>query len=179
MEHKLIKVDEADPTRCQAIDGEQCRFQAMEGAKYCPKHGGQSVLKNQEKAELRKYRLTKWRERHAEFSMSEQALNLREEIGILQVMLEEIWNQCHSTTDLMLYANKIRELVMNIKDVVVACGRLDSKQGNLLDKSQALILAGQIVEIIGNEINDNEAIDRINNGIIDIIAKLAGKELPE
>lgn len=182
IEQKLIRVDPADPRRCQAAPGgstgeAQCCFQAMEGVKYCPKHSGNYMQALQEKKKLHDYRLHKWQIRMDEFAASENVSSLRGEVGILRMMLEETLNMCNDHKDLMLYSHRIQDIVMKVDRVVNSIAKIEMRSGNLLDKSAALVLAGQIVELISRHVSDPKAIDEISNELINLVAKLAGKDL--
>lgn len=177
VERKLIPCEEDDPHRCiaQGMQNEgQCKFLAVEGQKYCPCHGGINAAMKVEKKKIHDYRLQAWQARLDEFSESDQVKNLRGEIGVLRILIETIFQQCQTPTDLMIYSGKIGDLVTRIEKLTVSCDRFETKVGMLLDKTKALALAGKIVEIIAKEVTDAEAIDRISNGIITVIANLSG-----
>lgn len=178
VESKLEKVASNDPNRCQAIIGQggQCEYRAEPNSQYCIRHGGNKGNFAAEKRRLHDYRLQQWQQRLNEFAASEVATSLRGEVGILRVMLEETMNMCKNPTDLHLYSSRIQDLVMKIDKVVNSVAKLDMRSGNLLDKSGCLILAGQIVEIIGKYITDPKQIDAISEELIDLVARLAGKE---
>lgn len=185
---KLFECYPAHPLRCQSrMNGEQCRFLSMKGMKeeghidasdmtdysmsvYCPKHGGFRSAKALEKRKVRNYRLQVWQERVNEFSESEEVKSLREEIGIVRLLIETVIAQCHEHTDLLLYSSKISDLVMKVERLVATSNKLETSMGMLLDKNTALAMATRIVDIISSEIDDDEAIDRISEGIITALA---------
>jgi len=171
IEAKLHLVDEHDPRRCQGVqkDG-QCKYAAMEGSNFCPRHGGNKAIEAAEKESLRQYRVAKWQQRIGEFADDDKVKGLREEIGVLRLLLEETLNMCKDSTDLLLYSSRINDTVMKIEKLVTSCHRLESATGALLDKTQALHLAGVIVEIIGRHVTDQEAVDAISNEIVSAIA---------
>lgn len=178
IEQKLFKVAPDDPNRCQGITGSgQCQYHVNEGSKFCLMHGGNKSVFSQERQRLHDYRLQKWQERLNEFAASEVLTSLKGEVGVLRIMLEETLNMCQNPQDLHLFSSRIQDLVMKIDKLVNSVSKLDTKSGNLLDKSGCLILAGQIVEIIGKYIKDAKDIDSISNELIDLIARLAGKEM--
>jgi hypothetical protein len=177
-EQKLFKVADDDPRRCQSQDqtGQQCPFRAVDGCTVCPKHGANSQVAAQERQKLHDYRLQKWQLRMDDFAASERITSLRGEIGILRMTLEETLNMCHESSDLLLYSHRIQDLTMKIDKLVNSLAKVEMKAGNLLDKSQALILASQIVELVGQYITDPKDIDSISDGLIELVIKLAGKE---
>ena len=180
IEQKLIRCEPSDPRRCQAggDNGEgQCCFTAVEGQKYCVKHGAGVQQARQEKKAVHDYRLHKWQVRMDEFAASENVTSLRGEVGILRMTLEETANMCHDQKDLMMYSHRISDLVMKIDKIVNSITKIEMRSGTLLDKSAALVLAGQIVDIIGRHVTDAKAVDDISEELINLIATLAGKDL--
>lgn len=177
IEQKLIRCDgPSDPERCQATGKTgQCPYKAMPGYKICQRHAGQT-LGGEAKQRSNQYRLQVWQTRVDEFAENDNVKSLRDEIGILRMLMEETLNQCKTATDLMIYQSKLSNLAMQIEKLVTSCNRLEMKMGMLLDKSAALSLAGQIVDIISSEIDDPEVIDRISNGIINALASLTGSK---
>jgi hypothetical protein len=176
IEQKLIKVKELDdPRRCQAPGamGEgQCEFLSVEGFKYCEKHGGTSQTTIAERKRVHDYRLKAWQTRIDEFAESNNVKNLRGEIAVLRHLLEEIHNQCSDSTELILYSGRLSDLTMKINTLVVTCQKFEANAGLMLDKSAALLLASKVVEVIGQHVTDAEVIDKISNGIIDIISEI-------
>lgn len=179
-ERKLIPVDDpSDPNRCQSVGdrGEgQCSFTAVDDTKHCPKHGAGRILVNQEKKRVHDYRLNVWQTRLDEFTESDQVKNLRGEIGVLRIMIENLMNMCQGDeTLLQIYSGKIGDLIVKLEKCVTSCDRLEGKMGMLLDKASALILAQRVVEVIGIHVKDAQVIDNISAGIIDILASLGSK----
>lgn len=190
IEQKMIKCEPNHPNRCmgqQGQGGNQCPFLAVEGEKYCLKHGGASHASRTEIKRASLYRLFQWQQRIDEFTAHENALSLRDELSILRLQLEQIMNMCQEPKDLMLYSSRISDLAMKIDKIANSCVKMESRSAALLDKSAALILAGQIVDTIGaamaelplTEEQQSEVVDRISGGIIDLVAKLAGKDIED
>lgn len=159
----MRRVNEDDPERCQGDSrGGQCQFARLEGGKYCRIHAGaQNTLKNADIAAKRSYQLTRWKARVDDFSTSPAVKSLREEIGISRMMLEQILEKCQDATDLMLNSNKITPLVLTIEKLVSSCDRLETKLLLTLDKSAAILLAEQIINLITEEVEDPEIVERI------------------
>lgn len=132
-------------------------------------HGGYIALKQAEVARKRVYNLAKWQDRIGEHANHEQAKSLREEIGILRILLEGVMDMCKDQNDLLMYSNKISDLVVKIEKLVSSCNRLEEKTGMLLDKHAALRIATQIVNIIGTFIDDEETLEQIANQVAECI----------
>jgi len=150
--------------RCEGTSQQygQCPFCKTEGSDYCVRHGGHLAEQKKRKENLRNYRLTKWKARVGEFADSDGLKSLREEVGILRVILEEMLNQCQTATDLLMFSTRAADLVMKIEKLVVSCDKLEGKMGNLLSKESVLQLAMEYVEIINKYVPNVETIDVIS-----------------
>jgi hypothetical protein len=174
IEHKLQRCELDDPKRCQGSGKQgQCPYLSMPESKFCQRHDGRGESAR-EQAKSNMYRLQVWQERLSEFSEHDKLKSLRDEIGILRLVLEETMNRCRTSSELLTFSSKISDLCLRIEKLVSSCNRLEMKMGMLLDKASALNLAGQIVEIISQHVTDPVVIDAISSGIIDALASLTG-----
>lgn len=130
-------------------------------SKYCSIHGGVAELAKQEQDSKNMYRLAKFGSRIAEFSSHTQVKGLRDEIGILRMILEERLNKCQDNDELILSSNVISDLVMKIQAVVTSCHKLESSMGQLLDKQQLIQFAESMINVICSEISDPDMLARI------------------
>lgn len=170
IESKLERVEEYSLERCQGVTGiGQCPYKVSEGSKFCAMHGGNMAAEIKAKESLRVYRLAKWSSRVNEIADHDKIKSLREEIGILRVVLEETINMCNDSAELLLYASRISDTVAKIERLVASCHRLEAATGATLDKQQALQLASVMVEIISRYVTDQEAIDSVSNEIVTAI----------
>lgn len=171
IEHKFSRCEVDDPRRCQnVVKTQQCPFIGIEGTNpaACPMHAA-GFRKAEEKKEVRTYNLTKWQNRVSQFADDDKVKSLREEVGIARLLLEEILNMCHSSTDLLMYSSKIADLVTRIEKLVGTCHRLETSSGMLLDKSAIVNLANVVVNIIGEHVTNAEVIDAISIKIVSAI----------
>ena len=148
---------DADPERCESQHRQtqdQCSNKRMPGSKYCKVHGGNAAAQAESKKQHNNYRLIKFKSRVDEFASSPGIKNLREEIGIVRMILEETLNQCKDTNDLMIYSAKITGLVREITGLVNSTHKLESSLGVLLDKMAVQQLGQEIVEIISSELTN-------------------------
>lgn len=153
--------------RCEGtISTGQCINCKVPGSDYCPNHGANSQLRAKNGTAIRNYRLQRWKQRVGEMADSDSIKSLREEVGILRVILEEMLNQCHDSTDLLLYSQRMSDLVMKIEKLVSSCDRLENRMGLLLNKDSVLQLAATYVQIINNYIEDPDVIERISEEIV-------------
>ena len=172
-----IRMDSpTDPNRCQATNARgQCEFKGIllpDGTygKNCILHGGNRQVDSQNLENLKNYRLTKWQAKVNRFSESNVIKSLREEIGILRVLLEERLNRIDNAADLVLQSAPISDLVMKVEKVVGSCHNLEAKMGQHLDKAAVLHLASRFVAVISEQLSDQpDKIDSISHELLNII----------
>lgn len=166
MADDIRKVAEDSPDRCQGLSAfGQCSLAVVPGSDKCIMHGGAIV----EKQNQRNYRLKQWQARTNEFADNPQIKSLREEIGILRILMEETVGKCHTTTDILLYSNKIITLVEKIEKVVVSCHKLEQSSNYLLDKNQLLLFADNVIKLIAHYIKDPDILEAISDRIPEAI----------
>jgi len=169
MEFEVVNEESLD--RCQYIipTRGQCNNKKVPGSEYCPAHGGTNVTRNEKKKELRNYRLNKFRERTQELGNNDEILSLKDEIGILRLLIEEKINKCKDSYDMILMSGPLSDLIMKVEKVVSSCNRLENKLGNRLDKSAVLQMAQTMVTIISNHVTDEEILEKISNEILGVM----------
>jgi len=149
--------------RCEATGKDaQCPYCKVASTNYCPRHGANSSLIAQKTERLRNYRLAKWKNRVGEFADSPGIKSLRDEIGILRLTLETMLESCSDSMELILYSQRISDLVMKIEKLVVSCDKLENRMGLLLDKNSILYLAQRYVEIINEHVSEPDVIEAIS-----------------
>lgn len=167
--------DPYDKDRCEGVDGHgQCLYKRIPPSKFCPRHGANRAIATSEKEKVRNYNLGKWRAKVQHFADNPEVKSLREEIGILRMMLETILNKCNDDNDLIIYAGKIQELVRDINKVVESCHKLEERTGVLLDKPTILTLGDVLVTIISEHVTDGDALDIIATKMVEAVAKMGG-----
>lgn len=153
--------------RCEGTTANgPCPYNKAEGTRFCVMHGSNSgrIARNEEVR--RNYRLQRWQQRVNEFADSDQVKSLREEVGILRMMLEEMLTKCTDQTELLLYSHRISDLVMKIERMVISCDKLENKMGMLLSKRAVLQLAGTYVNIINTHITDVDILEKISEEML-------------
>lgn len=144
-----------DPDRCQhVINGKyQCGNKAAQGGKFCQAHSSPlSALGN--------YRLSKVRGRLDEKSTAANIKSLREEVGLLRLLLEERINYCKDDIDFMMAAPEIGSLVTKIQSAVLSCQHLDEKIGNMLDREAVMEYTNTVIGVISKYV-DKETLAKI------------------
>lgn len=153
--------------RCEGtISTGQCINCKVPGSNYCPNHGANRQLAATNGQAVRNYRLQRWKQRVGEMADSDSIKSLREEVGILRVILEEMLNQCKDSTDLLLFSQRMSDLVMKIEKLVSSCDRLENRMGLLLNKDSVLQLAATYVQIINTYVQDPNVIEQISEEMV-------------
>lgn len=169
------RVEQDDPERCQSVDGQgQCPYKAIPPSNHCPRHGANRAVATTKNENIRNYNLGKWRARVNEFADNPKVKSLREEIGIMRMMLEEILLRCNDSADLVLYNGKISDMIVKIQKLVESCHKLEERTGVLLDKQAIIVVCDSIVKIIGEKIEDPDALNDIACRMVDVVAKIGG-----
>ena len=154
--------------RCEAtVKTGQCPYCKHGVSNYCVMHGANNSNQVQLEKTKRAYRLGRWQERVSEFADGDGVKCLREEIGILRMMLEDMFAQCQDSTDLLLYSQRMSDLVMKIEKLVVSCDKLENRMGMLLSKESVLQLASNYVNIINLHVSDPAIIEKISMDMVE------------
>lgn len=156
METSWERVQEPDdPRRCQAVvqSHGQCWNKAVDDCTTCLAHGGAAQNRLNEKADAKMYTLGKWRAKASKFQDHDKIKSLREEIGILRMMIDERMSYCKTETDLLLWSGPLADMIMKVEKLVASCTKLETHLGGILDKTQALQLGQEMVEIIGKHLD--------------------------
>ncbi len=172
-EDKWERCEPNDPNRCQATDATgQCRYKAKEGLKFCIRHSSFSD-KMQAKKAAEQYRLTQYQERFTDFTTNSEIKNLRGEIGILRMTLEQVLVNCKTPTELLAYTGKISDLVVKIQKLVQACQRIETQMGMMMDRDKIMIIGAKIVELVSEAVPDKEKLDELGERIVNVILEVS------
>lgn len=167
VEQKLERCAPGDARRCKANGTQsQCPYLANEGSDYCDRHASNKEKEMVALSGQRNYNLTKFRARVNQLADSTKAKSLREEVGMIRVMIENIWNRCSDEFELAMNTGKLSDLLMKAEKLISSCHRLETANGQLLDKSMALNFASGIVDIIATEIGDAAMVEKISERIM-------------
>lgn len=154
-EQRLFRCTPDDPDRCQASHAQmQCPYLAQEGKLYCARHIAGD--RGRQKEEIHNYFLTKFKARLESKIASPRIKTLTEEIGILRMTLEEVLNNCSNEFELVLYSNKITEIVSAIRMTLESSMKIEEKANLTLDKAQVTIVASRIIGIISSRVLEQD-----------------------
>lgn len=179
----FVRVADNDPNRCQAVHRDyQCPFRAVgtfdpqtkiwTGPKYCIRHGGRTQETQAKAANLRLYNLAKYQAQMESFADSPRAKSLKEEIGILRMMLQTRLNEIKSNNELVLHSNNLTMMIREIANTVKICDTIDARVEKVIDKSKAQIFINSIIEIIGKYVNDPDLLLMISDEMEESLEKV-------
>jgi hypothetical protein len=169
---KHLRIEhEDDPERCNAIAGShQCYYKQVPGSNFCDMHGGNTARQQLDQASLKMYRLALWQAEVGQFSGHANLKSLREEIGILRMLMQTKLNQCKDAQDLMLRSSSLSELAMKITKVVEACDRIDARVGKLIDRDQILQLGEEIIKLVSTVITEPDKLQIFAKQLVNLIS---------
>ena len=156
---KRIERDD-DPNRCMHViqSSGQCTNKAYPGSKFCLAHGGNKAASAAAAKGLRNYRIQRYLSLLCNLRNSSYLKDLRDEIAILRMILEEKLNQIENSNELALQSGAISDLVIKIDKVVTSCQRLEERTGIMLDKNRIIQIAEQLITIVTNHVTDEAII---------------------
>jgi hypothetical protein len=170
MDNKFTRynIDQHHPElRCiSTVTNGQCPYLKVPETDHCPMHGSNKGVINNNNEARRNYQLRRWKSRVDEFADNDQIKSLREEIGILRIVMEELVNKCEDSMDLLMSSHRIADVAMKIEKLVVSCDKLENRMGLLLSKRAVIQLAGEYVQIINNHVTDPEKIEQISEEML-------------
>lgn len=148
--------DDNPDDRCDFIisNGQQCRNKIVPGATRCPLHGANKQIEKAKRESLNMYRLAKYQNRVDEFASHDKVKGLRDEIGILRMILEEKIVGADDVTELMLRSGPISDFVMKIEKLVSSCHRLEFQLGGLLDKTRIKQIANEMLNSVATRVGE-------------------------
>lgn len=160
---------ESDKCKGQLSNGQPCFREIVKNAdgvaisEYCLAHGGFHDKNRYMKQVKFNYNLDAWNEKIREKATSPQVKNLREEIGVLRVLLETRLRALNPENefDVIRSSGPIGDLVIKIEKLVSSCHKLEEKLGITLDKTKVESIARQIIEIIGSNLQELEVSEEI------------------
>ena len=72
-------------------------------------------------------------------------------------------------SDLILISGPLSDLVVKVEKLVTSCNRIDSKLGNLLDRTKVAQYAQSLVQIIAKHVNDATVLEKISEEFLTIL----------
>lgn len=173
-QRRYQRVPADSPLRCQANNSQgQCNMRKVDGSEYCYIHGGHGAERKNERSGMLNYQLSVYHRRAAELACSSGLKNLRDEVGIMRMILERKLNEITNENDLILASPEITNMILTISKVVESCHKIDKDLNNLMDKSELIAFAESLSALLEGEITDKT----ILQGMIPKLQLLVNKHL--
>lgn len=178
MADELIPLD--DPQRCKkTTSAGQCEHRSLDGSTFCQIHGGALAARASER---RQYLLNevRYRDRIQQFSEHSAVFSLKEEIGLVRVLIETRLNTLTDDEALVAAIPQLDKLVLTTSKLVGDAAKLEHALGNVLSKDVVYQLAQMFVEIVAEEVSvfegHEEVVDRITTRIANKVAESRNPE---
>ncbi len=174
---KFQRVAPDDPNRCQASGANgQCPFRATgtrknanspwEGPSFCIRHeGGTKITARIESKRI--YLASIWAAKIGEQANHPKIKSLREEMGVLRMMLNEKLSSLHDQQELLISSSAIVELSREIGKLAAIAHKIERDMGQFLDKTVAEAWVTDIIEIIGKFTDDSDILKAIAELVIE------------
>jgi hypothetical protein len=161
------------PDRCTAQAGHtQCPYLKVPGTDVCEIH----AYHNRQRVSLTQnrkiYLAAQWQADAGPFADSDEIKSLRQEIGILRLLLFRMMESCKSPNDLLMRHSSISELILKIQKVVEACHKLEAASGGLLDKDHLSSFGLTVINLVSTYINDPDTLRKFAGALVEEIKKI-------
>lgn len=153
-----------DPNRCTHTpkDGSgQCMMKAVEGGDRCPPHGGGRQLQIMKKEQLRAYAKNRWSAEIKSNANDSEIKSLREELGISRIMLNQLLDRCKDSHDLLMMSGPIDTFLKTINLIQKTSHSIEKDLNNTVGPEALAEFANSLFDIIMDEVEDANVIDRI------------------
>lgn len=118
------------------------------------------------------YDIQRFNDRIKQLDQSEKSRTFTDEIAILRLTLEKVLNSCENNATFASAIPSINNLATNISKLVIQLNRNERLDGKMLDRSTALTLASEIVQIIDKHLADAMIKERIADDIIQLVSNI-------
>lgn len=126
------------------------------GSKYCPSHGGRlKEIANQEAVKF-EYRAGVFSQRIKDAANDGSIKDMRQEAGVLKMIIEERLSSCQNTSDLLIHAGPIGDMTVKLEKLIKRITEYDIACGNTMDKQQLIQFAEQFVRIASRYVTSED-----------------------
>ena len=150
--------------KCSVPD---CPYEAEPGVANCVRHGANKQLAAEEAKSVRMYDLAIWESKLKHLEGHPGANSLRDELSLLRLMLDNIYQKCTDSDSLLMHQSRMQELIRDIDRVLGSCRKLEQSGGTILDKTKALNFAVQLLQIVTKYVEDPTLVGRITDEFTD------------
>ncbi len=99
---------------------------------------------------------------------SEEFLSLKMEVAMLRTLVEKTWNGCESENELIANAVVFSQMFDKIEKLIISSHKMDVINKTVLSETGVARLLESITDVVLEEIEDPDALDRISTKLFDI-----------
>lgn len=138
-----------DPRRCESGGKTgQCPMVRTPNSRYCNRHSGALTEIKIARQDAELYKLSVFKARLESFGQAEGVIGLRQEIGIMRILIEEMMNQIKGPNDVVIYSVKIGDLISKLNRLVTDAHKLESQLESTIDRNKLNKICDGIGELI-------------------------------
>lgn len=142
----------------------------------CAAHGGNRQKLALEKESIYSRLNAQYKERIKQMTDHTGHYSLKEEVGVLRILLENLLESVQSDpSKLLRMTGPAADLITKIEKLVLSSLRAERYIGGLLSRDQAGRMLQEAVDVIAEEIEDVEILERIAARL----SEIANKQYPE
>jgi hypothetical protein len=108
------------------------------------------------------YEFRRWKNEIKAYLSEARIIDLRDEIGVSRLLLEETINRCSSEAELLIESNNILHLVRAIHSAVKVAAKLDAQAGMYLDQQQSLNAVNTINAMLTKHLSPEQLVEVAN-----------------
>jgi len=164
------RVGERHPEVCQGTTKlGPCVYKRMPGTSLCPMHGGQASQGPYQRTQLKNMIISNFAAEAAQRHANGELKCLTDEIVVLRVTLEAIFNKCENPNDLLIYSDKFANLANCINRQVETLQKIEERTEELMDRQTLYKICDKITEILVQNIKDTELLGKVGNEIYELV----------
>lgn len=103
-----------------------------------------------------KYRIKHWEIQLKQFYSNPRLTDLRAELGLARIILEAHLADCKTAALLIHRFSQITSTLNHIRSLVISIQRIDLTTGNLLDRSDVIVIADAIAKALAKYLGDDQ-----------------------
>jgi len=145
--------------------GEPCRREAAPNSDTCADCAEESA-RNKSHKSASMYDLTIGREMHDALRSHKDVLSLEDEVALLRQLVARRWDAVEDEHDLAIKATPISDLLVRVKDTVVAANSVKLKRGELLDAHRVAVLAEKMTDAVNKGVLEHVNDEAVSGAIL-------------
>lgn len=173
MPQAIERVGMSHPECCEDRNvNSQCEYRRVTGSRFCPVHAGGNAEKQMEKRELLNLKInTVWGDRAKEIAGKSSVKNLTDEIALMRVTLESMFNTIETPREMLLYVDKIDKMSNGIMKLIESWQKIQEKNKELLGRETVISIFDQLIEVIVANVSDPDTLKKLADEAHGIITK--------